>query len=310
MKKIMTSLLLMTSFWTMANQEFQMTKTKILVLYHSQSGKTAKLAEEIAEGIKCLSNVETTIKSITQISPSELDAFDGIAIGTPVYFGAMSGEMKTFLDKTMSIWKKKGLEGIPATVFVSFGSGEGKDSAIHNIWSVLSSHGMIILPSSSDIRTQGCSLAKVAQALKASQVELPAAPKPVGSYSAYKISGKQIYINQIALKDGKILLPGIIGDTVTIEEAKEATRQTALNIMAVLKEAVGGDLKKIKQAVQLTGYFRASPNFKNHSLLLNEASNILTEVLGNKGAHARAAIGSASLPLDSSNEIQAIFEMY
>jgi NAD(P)H dehydrogenase (quinone) len=294
----------------MATQEVQAKKTKILVVYHSQSGKTAQLAQEIAEGIKSHSNVETTLKSITQIKPSELDSFDGMAFGTPVYFGAMSGEMKTFLDKTLSLWKKKGLEGIPATVFVSFGSGEGKDSAIHSVWSVLSSHGMIILPSSSDIRVQGYSLAKVAQALKASDLELPAAPRPVGNYSAYKISGKQIYINQIALKNGKVFFPGIIGDSVTIEEAKEATRQTALNVMAVLKEAVGGDLKKVKQAVQLTGYFRASPDFKDHSVLLNEASNILTEVLGNKGSHARAAIGSSSLPLDSSNEIQAIFEMY
>lgn len=310
MKKKLAILLLMTSLLAIADQEVQMKKTKILILYHSNSGKTAKLAQEMAEGIKRISDVETIIKTITQISPEELTSFDGIAFGTPVYFGAMSGEMKTFLDKTISIWEKRELEGIPATVFVTFGSGEGKDSAIHNIWSVLSSHRMIILPSLNDIQTQGYTLAKVAQALKTSQVELPNPPRPVGNYSAYKISGKQIYINQIAIKDGKVLSPGIIGDTVTFEEAQKATRQTALNILAVLKEAVGGDLKKIKQAVQLTGYFRAAPNFKDHSLLLNEASNLLTEFLGNKGVHARAAIGSPSLPLDSTNEIQAIFEMY
>jgi NAD(P)H dehydrogenase (quinone) len=310
MKIIFASLLIVISFLTMADQGVQVKKTKILVLYHSQSGKTAKLAQEIAEGIKRFPDAEVIIKTITQISPDELASFDGIAIGTPVYFGAMSGEMKTFLDKTISIWEKKGLEGIPATVFVSFGSGDGKDSAIHNIWSVFSSHGMIILPSLSDTQAQGYSLAKVAHALKASQIELPIPPKPVGNYSAYKVSGKQIYINQIALKDGKVLSPGIIGDTVTIEEAKEATRQTALNVMAVLKDALGGDFKKVKQAVQLTGYFRTSHDFKDHSLLLNEASNIFIKVLGNKGAHARAAIGSASLPLDSTNEIQAIFETY
>jgi len=300
----------MTLFLTTANEGVSMEKTNILIIYHSQTGKTALIAEEMAKGVRLFPNAEPTTKTITQISPSELNTFDGIAFGTPVYFGAMSGEMKTFLDKTLPLFEKKSLEGIPATTFLSYGSGNGSDSATHNLWSVLAAHGMIILPPLSDIPSQGFLLAKTAHNLKGSHIKLPDPPTPVGNYSAYKISGKQIYINQIALKDGKVLFPGVIGETVDLDQAKEATRQTALNILAVLKEAVGGDLTKIKQAVQLTGYFRTSPDFKDHSILLNEASNLFSEVLGKKGSHARAAIGSSSLPLDSTNEIQSIFEIY
>lgn len=120
---------------------------------------------------------------------------------------------------------------------------------------------------------------------------------------------KLIYINQIALKDGQVLHPGTIGKDIGEEEAKKAVQQTALNVLAVLKKAVNGDLKKVKQAVQLTGYFKTTNEFQNHSQLLNEASNMIVQVLGKKGIHARAALGSPSLPMNSSNEIQAIFEM-
>src|SRR4051812_1507185 len=109
MKTIIITLLMITTIQAMANQETNMEKTRILVLYHSDSGNTAKLAQELAAGVKHFPNVETTIKSISQISPNELSSYDGIAFGAPVYFGAMSGEMKTFLDKTLSLWKKRSL---------------------------------------------------------------------------------------------------------------------------------------------------------------------------------------------------------
>jgi NAD(P)H dehydrogenase (quinone) len=135
------------------------------------------------------------------------------------------------------------------------------------------------------------------------------APQPIGNYKTFKISGKHVYINQIALKNGKIKNAGTIGKEVSLKEAQEATRQTARNILAVLKEAVGGDLSRVKQAVQLTGYFTTSESFRDHSTLMNEASGVMIEVLGQRGEHARAAIGSSSLPLGSPVEIAAIFEL-
>lgn len=141
------------------------------------------------------------------------------------------------------------------------------------------------------------------------QLTLPSVPKPVGNYRPYKIAGKMIYINQIALVDGKILTPGKIGKEVSIDDAKEATKVATLNVLAVLQDAVGGDLANVKQAVQLTGFFNTTSNYADHSKLMNESSDLLIKFLGYRGLHARAAIGAPSLPMDSPIEIQAIFEM-
>lgn len=285
-------------------------ETKILVVYHSKTGNTAKLAQELGKVMRAHPSTKVIVKSIKEVSPESLSSYDGIAFGSPVYFGAISGEMKTFLDKTLSLWKTKSLAQKPAAVFLSFESGSGKETALHNFWSILSSHQMILLPYSSNIEEQGLLLVDVAAKLKKEVVELPHVPAPVGNYTPYRIAGKYVYINQIALKEGKVLYPGTVGENLNEEEAKKAVHQTTLNILAVLKEAAGGDLKKVKQAVQLTGYFKTTSSFQNHSQLLNEASNLLVKVLGKKGTHARASMGVASLPMNSSNEIQAVFELY
>ncbi len=289
--------------------ETMKSEVKILVVYHSETGKTAKMAEEIGGSIAQYPNTKVTIKSIKDISPESVGTYDGVAFGSPVYFGAISGEMKSFLDKTLKLWKTKELSGKPATIFLSFESGSGKETALHNFWSILSAHQMILLPYNGNMSEQGNLLAEVATKLKNEAVKLTDVPNPVGNYSPYKISGKHIYINQIALKDGQVLYPGTIGKDVSDEEARKAVQQTALNVLAVLKKAMNGDLKKVKQAVQLTGYFKTTNEFQNHSQLLNEASNMIVQVLGKKGVHARAALGAPSLPMNSSNEIQAIFEI-
>ncbi len=82
-----------------------------------------------------------------------------------------------------------------------------------------------------------------------------------------------------------------------------------LNVIAVLKEACGGDLNKVKQCVQLTGYFNTTPEYTQHAALMNSASNLTALVFGEKGKHARATIGAVSLPINSAVEIQAVFEI-
>lgn len=323
--------------------------TKILVIYDSTHDETAQLASAVADGARNEVSIEVSLKSIDQVKPQRLADYDGLAFGSPIYFGSMSSKMKSFLDKTLPLWEEQKLAGKPASVFMSAGSGLGKESAILSIWSVLASHGMIMIPngplgmknsdksiphgftpygitslsglradksiSKDELKTaqlQGQILAKTARALKNfrnTTIELPEAPKAVGNYQTYRISGKNIYINQIALKNGNVLYPGKIGKNVTIEEAKIASHQTALNIISVLKDAVDGDLSKIKSAVQLSGYFNTSQDFEKHSLLMDEVSKVMIEFFGEKGKHARAAMGSSSLPLNSPVEVQAIFEM-
>lgn len=141
-------------------------------------------------------------------------------------------------------------------------------------------------------------------------INLPIAPQPVGKYVPFKRVGNLVFINQVALKNGKILYPGIIERCVTQEQAKQATRQTMLNVLAVLKVAADGNLDNVKQVVQLSGTFNTLSNFTNHAGLMNSASNLVVDVFGDKGVHTRGTFGAISLPLNSPVEIQAIFELY
>ncbi|AGE55670.1 hypothetical protein ATCVMN08101_521L [Acanthocystis turfacea Chlorella virus MN0810.1] len=140
-------------------------------------------------------------------------------------------------------------------------------------------------------------------------VTLPTAPQPVGKYVPFKRVGNLVYINQVALKDGKILYPGKIEKGVTKEQAKKATRQTMLNVLAVLKVAAGGNLDNVNQVVQLSGTFNTLPNFTEHAEIMNSASDLVVDIFGDKGVHTRGTFGASSLPLNSSVEIQGIFEL-
>ena len=140
-------------------------------------------------------------------------------------------------------------------------------------------------------------------------ITLPSAPSAVGNYVPYVISQNKVYINQIALREGKIQHPGVIGIEVSESQAIEDTKQTALNILAVLKDATGNNLNRVKQVVQLTAFFNAEDNYTRHAEIMNSASNLMLQVFDDRGRHTRATVGAKSLPLASSVEIQAIFEL-
>lgn len=159
------------------------------------------------------------------------------------------------------------------------------------------------------IITKDVTTNKVEDKLSKLGITLPAVPKPVGNYVPYKIVGDLVYINQVALKSGKILYPGMVESNITEDQAKLATKQAMLNVLSVLKIATNGNLDNVKQVVQLSGTFNTPPNYTNHATLMNEASNLLVDVFGDKGIHTRATFGANSLPLNSPVEIQAIFEL-
>lgn len=138
---------------------------------------------------------------------------------------------------------------------------------------------------------------------------LPQAPKAIGNYLVAQQSGNLVFINQIALKDGKVLNPGKLGLSLSITQGKEAAQQTMLNVLSILKDHLKGDLSRVNKVVQITGYFNTSEDFTDHALILNEASSILVDFFGENGKHARASVGVSSLPMKSSVEIQAIFEV-
>ncbi len=385
MKKRLLVLLIAVLFDFDGNAQVKSSETNVLVLIYSQNRGTYKMAKAIAEGIQEYPNTKATLKRVPSINAQEklnanveelpiatieeLVNYDGIAFGSPVHFANISADMNYFFSQSIPLWTSRALEGKPTTVFMSAGSGAGKEAAILSFWNILASHGMVIVPTGimgTDIldknipqgntpfgatslagligtrpspselnlaKEQGKALARVAsglrntknmrfikttsfdtkidinKTLKDNNIVLPEVPKPVGNYVSFMISDHKVYINQVALKDGKILNPGKVGATVTEDQAKEATYQTILNVIAVLKEACGGDLNKVKQCVQLTGYFNTTPEYTQHAGIMNSASNLTALVFGEKGKHARATIGAASLPINSVVEIQAIFEI-
>lgn len=138
-------------------------------------------------------------------------------------------------------------------------------------------------------------------------LQLPPVPATVGNYMPAAIANGFLFINQIALKDGKIAIPGKVPTDVSIEEACEAARQCALNVLAVLNKALGGDLDRLGGCVQITGYVACLPIFADHSKVINAASDLFVAVLGDRGRHTRASVGAPSLPMQTPVELQVVF---
>jgi len=149
----------------------------------------------------------------------------------------------------------------------------------------------------------------VDERLKELGIILPEAPKPLGSYVPCVQTGTLIFLSgNLPLKDGTLLYSGKLGDTVSLEEAQIACRQTVINALSVLKSHIG-DLDKITRCVKLNGFVASSDTFTDQPKVLNAASELLFEIFGEKGRHARAAIGVNVLPLNSPVEIDFVFEV-
>jgi enamine deaminase RidA (YjgF/YER057c/UK114 family) len=141
-------------------------------------------------------------------------------------------------------------------------------------------------------------------------ITLPEPAKPVANYVGYVLSGNLVFISgQVPLAGGKVLHPGQLGKDVSPDAGREAARQCAINLIAHLKDACGGDLGRVKRVVKLTGFVACTPEFTGHPGVINGASDLMAEVFGDAGKHARAAVGVASLPLGASVEVEAIVEI-
>ena len=140
-------------------------------------------------------------------------------------------------------------------------------------------------------------------------IELPAAATPAGNYVPFVISGNHVYISgQITARDGKIEFIGKLGSDYSVEEGQQAARICGLNILSQLKAAVG-DLDKVKRCVRLGGFVNSIPEFTDQPKVINGASDLMVEVFGDAGRHARAAVSCPSLPLGVAVEVDAVFEI-
>lgn len=132
--------------------------------------------------------------------------------------------------------------------------------------------------------------------------------KSLANYAPYQIVDRMIYVSgQLPLENGILTHTGKLGDTVSLEEGQAAARRCAVNILAHLKSACEGDLDKVERCIRLGGFVNCTPDFTDHSKVINGASDLIVAVLANPGRHARAAIGTNSLPLGASVEIEGLF---
>ncbi|WP_368415744.1 RidA family protein [Falsiroseomonas sp.] len=141
-------------------------------------------------------------------------------------------------------------------------------------------------------------------------IAVPAAAAPIANYIGYNIVGSMVVVSgQIPLVDGKIAVTGKVGAGVSIEQAQAAARICFVNLLAQLKAATGGDLDRVKRVVRLGGFIAAGPDFTQHALVMNGASDMAVAVFGDKGRHARTTIGVPSLPGDAAVEVEGMFEI-
>lgn len=151
---------------------------------------------------------------------------------------------------------------------------------------------------------------KIDARLKELGITLPTPPAPVASYVPYVISGKQVFISgQVTMENGALKFVGIVGKDLSVEDGKAAARLCAINLLAQLKAAAGGDLDKVKRCVKLGAFVNAVPGFDKQPEVANGASDLIVEVLGDKGKHSRSAVGAGSLPRNVAVEVDAVFEL-
>jgi len=145
--------------------------------------------------------------------------------------------------------------------------------------------------------------------LKALDLVLPEAKAAIGTYVPFvHMNGQLLISGQLPMKDGAVAVTGTLGSGVEVDQGREAARLCVLNILAQAKAALG-DLDRIVQLLRLNGFVSASAGFADHPKVINGASDLMVEVLGDKGRHTRIAVGCASLPLNAAVEIDAVFSI-
>lgn len=157
---------------------------------------------------------------------------------------------------------------------------------------------------------KGSIVMSVERRLKELGITLPVAAAPAANYVPYVLSGNLVFISgQLPLRDGGLIHPGVVGRDIGVEEAQAAARQCGLNIIAQLQAATGGALDRVRRIVRLGGFVASTDDFHDQPKVVNGASDLMVAVFGDAGRHARAAVGTNTLPLGASVEIDAIAEL-
>jgi enamine deaminase RidA (YjgF/YER057c/UK114 family) len=140
-------------------------------------------------------------------------------------------------------------------------------------------------------------------------IKLTEAQAPAANYVPYVVSGNLVFISGQISRDDSGLITGQLGGGVDVDTGRAAARTCALALISQLKAACGGDLDRLVRVVKLTGFVNAAPDFTGHPAVINGASDLFVEVFGDRGKHARAAVGTVSLPLGVAVEVEGVFEI-
>jgi enamine deaminase RidA (YjgF/YER057c/UK114 family) len=152
-------------------------------------------------------------------------------------------------------------------------------------------------------------MVKIESRLIELKLVLPETPKPVAAYIPAKQTGNLVFTaGQLPMVNGELISKGLLGQDVEIDEANKAARICTLNALAAIKGVIG-DLDRIKQIVRVVGYVASVPTFTQQPAVVNGASELLLEIFGENGKHARSAVGMAVLPLNASVEIELTVEV-
>ncbi len=141
-------------------------------------------------------------------------------------------------------------------------------------------------------------------------IELPEPAAPAANYVPFVVTGNLVFVSgQITVWNGEIRFKGRLGDDMDIDEGYRAARLCGLNLIAQAKAAARGDLNKIKRVVKLGGFVNSTADFTDQPKVINGASDLMAEVFGEAGKHARFAMGAVSLPLGVAVEVDGVFEL-
>jgi enamine deaminase RidA (YjgF/YER057c/UK114 family) len=151
---------------------------------------------------------------------------------------------------------------------------------------------------------------RIAARIAERNIELPNASSPGANYVPYVRSGNLLFVTgQLSQWNGERRFIGKLGREFGVEEGQQAARLCALNLVAHVRNAVDGDLDRVVRCVRIAGFVNSEPNFTAQSQVINGASDVIVDIFGEAGRHARLAVGVAVLPYDVAVEVEAIFEI-
>lgn len=140
-------------------------------------------------------------------------------------------------------------------------------------------------------------------------ITLPAAPAPAANYVPFVRSGCLLFVSGQISQGADGLIKGRLGDGMSVAEGAAAARACGLALIAQARAALGGDLDRVLRVVKLTGFVNSTPDFTDQPEVVNGCSNLMVEVFGEAGRHARAAVSAAALPRGVAVEVEAVFEV-